>query len=158
MPLLVFLIFVIGGPPIGFAVLLLESFLLPLTGITPHAVASGPWQAPRFREVGLLLGASFVFGGAQAVLTSLVATLSFGFSDYTRVSLTAVSVTAVLAGLGFVLLLRGPVPWGMAAGLMVVHVGAALGCWLLAAAVIRLAGRPADPAPSHDAYFARAED
>ena len=158
MPLLVFLIFVIGGPPIGFAVLLLESPLLALLGITAHPVASGPWQAPPLWEVGLFLGASFVFGGAQAVLTGLVAALSFGFSDYTRVSLMAVLVTAVLAGVGFVLLLRGPVPWGMAAGLIVVHVGAALGCWLLAAAAIRLAGRPADPAPSHDAYFARAED
>ena len=158
MPLLVFLIFVVGGPPLGLMVFLLETFVSAWTALAPNAVPSGTWQTPRPADIGMLLVVSYVFGGAPATLTGLVATLSFGLSDYTRVSLKAVLITAALADLPFLLLLRGPVPLGAAIGLMVVHLGAAFGCWLMTAGLIRIAGRPPDPAPNHDAYFARPRD
>ncbi|MGA0594332.1 hypothetical protein [Enterovirga sp. CN4-39] len=156
MPFLVFLIFVVVGPSIGVLVLVLETFVGAWTGLIPQAGPLGPWRVPSSSEIGVLVAAAYAFGGAQALLTSLVATLTFGFSDYTRVSLRAVMVTAALAGGCLMLLVWGPISWGIAAALMVVHLGAALGCWLIATGLIKAVGGPASPPPNHDAYDAAA--
>lgn len=159
MLLVVFIVFLICGPPIGFVVLVLGLVVSVAVGLVSPTEPAAPWRLPSFDEFGTSLITAYVIGGAQAFLTSVAAIISFALSDYTKVSFVAVMGTALAAGLCFLLVVGGPwISFTHLAAILCIHLGAALGCWLLALAAIGIAGRPADPPPNHDAYFEALSD
>lgn len=124
---MVFLIFTVAGPPASFAILLLISLYV------------GGWNfAADLELVGTFLNISFLtsfayfIAFAQAALTGLVAAFSFGRRQLVR--FWPVIAGGALIAAAFLLIpgLGDPIDRWVATGLVIVHAGSALLCYLLA--------------------------
>ncbi len=123
-----FLIFTAVGPLAGFAVLLLISLYV------------GGWKfVPDFKSIRSLFGLAFLSGFAyllgvvQAALTGLVAAFSFNRRQLVR--FWPVVIAGAVTAIAFILV-PGKIsdrtdPW-VATTFVIVHVGSALLCYLLA--------------------------
>jgi hypothetical protein len=144
MPLAVFLVFVLLGPPIGFVVFVLEMNVAEWLGLVPSRSHGGG----RF-TIGLdaILGPaviSYLVGGVQALFTALVALISLGRNAGTRISLWAILLASGASSAPYVLLIgRSSSPDALGAALFVSswHLGAGLGAWALSTILIGIAGK-----------------
>jgi hypothetical protein len=128
--ILVFLIFLIIGPPLtGFAMLAFGS-----------AIGGGefPWldAATSRRTAAFTLVISYIFGGWQALAVAFVAA---AFQSRTRsqlVPLLPVVLTSAFAGVVFIVVLAikgGQLPaFGLIVLFFCLHLGAGIVCWLIA--------------------------
>jgi hypothetical protein len=123
----VFLIFTAVGPLAGVAVLLLISLY------------AGGWKfvadlelAGTFLSISFLTSIAYFIAFAQAALTGLVA--AFSFSRRQLIRFWPVIAASVFIAAAFLLIevLSDPVDSWVATGLVIVHVGSALLCYLLA--------------------------
>ena len=155
MPLVVFLTFVLAGPALGSVFVILETWAARLSGLSANHATWGPMVGPGLDEAAALVFVSYVLGGAQAFLTGSVAVLSFGLTDYARVSYRAVFASAVICGLLSCAFFRVP-GVGLWLAALTIHIGAASACWLIATRLIRAFGKPLSPSPDQDAFYAAA--
>ncbi len=145
-PLTTFLVFTILGPAIGGAITLVIALV---------AMARGP-DGPFFqggmeefqKAIPLFVKLSYLAGGLQAAFVAFVALLSTVLRWNGRVSFLSVVIASLIAGVVFVMVVDPrayAVAFFISAG---VHVGAGIGCWLIAQAVLRLFGKALMPKPN----------
>ncbi len=142
-PLLIWLVFVVIGPPLGLLAILAVALARNTfaTAGTPESLAL-PWHWPPFSAsidaVGLLYGASMLFGGLQAAFVGFAAAASYLAKG--RVLLWAVLASALVAYVVFILMVANALtrqarPLDESALLLtaIPHIAAAVGCWLIVA-------------------------
>jgi hypothetical protein len=139
---MVFAIFALMGPPIA---VLIFIGLLPLIeqgrSIAPESIED------LVRGIGRLVAIAYVVGGLQMGATGLVAALWLFLRRRERVSLVLVLLVALVLAIAAVLVLAKPMSMpapdpGIVAIVIVLHVGAAAGCWLIANALLWALERP----------------
>jgi len=131
----VFLIFALVGPPLAALIFI---------GILPVYEQRSTFP-DSFEEliygIGRLVPAAYFFGGLQLGATGVAAALWLWFARRPRVSLILVLLvsfaTAVIAVLVLAKPMSMPAPHpGIVAGVFVLHLGAAVGCGLIANALL----------------------
>jgi hypothetical protein len=135
-PLIVFLVFAILGPPIG-GVIAVAALLMAMS-LGPDA-PSFKGGAEEFEKVAVLFVKIVYFvGGLQAAFVALVALLSTTLRWRGLVSFLAVVTAGLAAGIVFVMVVDRRAPPLAFVIFVGVHVGAAIGCWLIAQGALRL--------------------
>ena len=138
---MVFAIFALMGPPIA---ALIFMGILPLIEGRPF----GPESIDDLvRGIGRLAAIAYVFGGLQMAATGLVAALWLFFRRGARVSFVPVLLAALVLAITAVLVLAYPMSMpapdpGIVAIVIALHVGAAVGCWVIANALLWALERP----------------
>jgi len=134
-----FLVFAVAGPPIGALIVLSAAVIAMSYG--PEGL--GPFKLDEFGKV-VALGAAiaYVLGGLQALFVAVVAAVAQALRWPGWGSFLAVVIAGLATGIGFV-------SWMVAGSntpflsiqsfiFLGVHVGAAIGCWLIAEGILRL--------------------
>ena len=142
-PLTTFLVFTILGPAIGGAITLVFAMIAMSLG------PDGPFFQGGMEEfqkaIPLFAKLSYLAGSLQATFVAVVALLSTILRWSDRVSFLAVVIASVIAGVVFVMVVDPrayAVAFFISAG---VHVGAGIGCWLIAQGILRLFGKALIP-------------
>jgi hypothetical protein len=138
-PIAVFLVFVILGPPIGSLILLVGAMIATLA-------APGPWPfrggAGEFEAmVALFFVFSYLVGGLQALAVAFVALISHVLRWPALASFLAVAAAGFVAGVVALVAIGATAPtptrgYGTLLFFLAIHVGAGIGCWLIAQALL----------------------
>ncbi|CAO4172182.1 hypothetical protein [Methylorubrum extorquens] len=142
MPATVFLVFLLLGPPIGFAAFAIEMNVAVRLGlISSHSYGGGlPIIPAAIFDAAVV---SYLAGGVQALFTGLVALISLGRNAGTRIGLHPVLLASAAPGVAFLLLVGGTHRLdAFQIGLFVMswHMVAGFGAWLISTMLIRIAG------------------
>jgi hypothetical protein len=133
----VFLIFAIVGPPIAALIAIgIIPFFEPGWSIVAENVEDS------INGIGRLLSAAYFLGSLQLGVTGFAAALWLFFARRPRVSVILVLLTSFATAVVAVFVLANPMAMpapdpGIVAAFLVLHVGAAIGCWLVANALLR---------------------
>jgi hypothetical protein len=133
---LVFVIFLIAGPPV--AILLMSAMMISLGYILGDL---SPRDLPlHLRSLGVFVVASCMMGGVQALFVAGVAAVVQSMSPMGLLPLRPVLVACLLASLPFpafvIITDRTLPPWDMLLALVGLHVGSGLLCWLICTTVL----------------------
>jgi hypothetical protein len=152
-PVLTFLVFVVLGPAIGGVALVVLSWIASL----PSDLGQLQWiNRPKafLHAVVFVQLFTYFLGGLQALVVGALASIFHLRDPGGPVPLAPVLVGSILCALVFLALLwrRGEaLQIATSVVLLLVHVGAGLGCWLIANALLWLVGfRPSAPMTSTD--------
>jgi hypothetical protein len=141
MPVAVFLVFLILGPPIGGGVLVIEMQVAGWLGLLSTRYGNlPPLSLDAFIAAAVL---SYPVGGVQALFTAFVALNSLGRNSGTRVSLLSVLLACTAASITLLLLIGGA-RWIAGFGTLLftsLHLGAAFGAWLISTMLLGIGGR-----------------
>jgi hypothetical protein len=133
---LVFLIFLLVGPPVG--ILALWAMAIALVYILGAAAA--PELSGHLRTLGLFVVFSYAFGGVQALVVGFVAAVVQARSRVGLVPVRPVLVACLLAGLAypaFAIVTNQSLPhWDMLLTFIALHVGSGWLCCLICNAVL----------------------
>ncbi|HKS61199.1 MAG TPA: hypothetical protein VJT13_05855 [Xanthobacteraceae bacterium] len=149
--LVTFLVFVLVGPVVGLVTL---TAVIALERSSRHfELAANPDNFIRLTM--LYLSVSYLFGGISAALVGLVAAVTQYRSRLQRAPLRAVLLASFVVALIFVVAFSfpypfwdAPVPLAISLTLVVLHLTAGIGCWLIANGLLRLFGSRNAPAAS----------
>lgn len=133
---LVFLIFLLAGPPVG--ILAVWAMVIVL-GYVMGASAT-PDLSAHLRSFGVFAVASYAFGGVQALFAGGVAAVVQAMSRGGLVPARPVLVACLLAGLAYpafaIATNRSLPPWDTLLAFIGQHVGSGILCWLICNAVL----------------------
>jgi hypothetical protein len=133
---LVFLIFLVAGPPVG--ILLMWAMVMSLAYILGGLPTR---DLPlHLRSLSFFMVASYMLGGAQALFVACVAAVVQSMSRVGLVPVRPVLVACLLASVAYPAFMivadRSPPPWEMLLAWVGLHVGSGLLCWLICNAVL----------------------
>jgi hypothetical protein len=133
---LVFLIFLIAGPPVG--ILLTWAMAMSLA----YILGDFPTRdlPLHLRSLGIFVIASYALGGVQALFVACVAAVVQSMSRVGLVPVRPVLVACLLASLalpGFTIVTSQSLPpWDMVLALVGLHIGSGILCWLICNALL----------------------
>lgn len=141
-----FLVFAVAAPPIG-ALILFVAIVAAMLLFGPEGTTffSGSGMGEFGKAVVLIAAASYLFGGLQALCVAIVAAVTQALRWPGRATFLAVAIAGVATGIGFVLWMvsNSNTPFLSLQSFIFlgVHVGAAVGCWLIMQGILRLFGK-----------------
>jgi hypothetical protein len=142
-----FVMFAVAGP------FLMVVLLIVVSKIIGEAPPNQIPPAPFGLAVAQTLLFAYLFGGLQSLAVALVASFFQVRSRSALVPLLPVVVAGVVTGAAFAWLFSTvavqPLGLNVVLGILGIHVGASLGCWLIANALLwsRYLGSPVDSTP-----------
>jgi hypothetical protein len=133
---LVFLIFLVAGPPVGILFVWAMTIVL---GYILGASATLDLSA-HLRTFGVFAVASYMFGGAQALFVACVAAVVQSMSHAGLVPFRPVLAACLLASVAYpaftIATNQSPPPWDMLLAMIGLHVGGGMLCWLICNAIL----------------------
>jgi hypothetical protein len=136
-----FLVYAVAGPPIGALILFGAVVIAMYYG--PEGLAWLQGSMEEFaRGAALVTAVAYLFGGMQALFVAIVAAATQALRWSGRAIFLAVVIAGLMTGVAFMLLMvsKSNTPFLSLQSFIFlgVHVGAAIGCWLITQGTFRL--------------------
>jgi hypothetical protein len=142
-------VYAVAGPLVGALIVFAAAMIV---------MFYGPEGMPSFRDssleefgrgVTLLAGLAYLVGGLQALFVAIVAAATQALHWPGRAAFLAVMIAGFMTGIGFVswMVSNSNTPFLSIQSFIFlgVHIGAAVGCWLITQGILRLFGEALRP-------------